>query len=326
MRPWLLPLVPLYGAGLWVARRFEGNAKRLVQPVVSVGSLSAGGAGKTPVVAALATLLMRKGYAVDVLSRGYGRSSGAVIRVDPDGDAARFGDEPLLLARETGAAIYVGANRYAAGLLAEREAKDRMQLIHLLDDGFQHRRLARGLDLVLLTAEDARDLLLPAGNLREPLRVLREAGAVVLREEEASMLRPLVARLAGAEMPAWTIRRQLKVPTGVPVPGQLLAFCGIARPESFFSMVRAQGIFLTETIAFRDHEPYGDWQIQVLLNKAVRSGADGFVTTEKDAVKLSKPMLARLEARGPVNVARLTVSFVEEAMVLQRIERIAGST
>ena len=317
-RPLLLPLVPLYGAGLWVKRRFAGEAKRLARPVISVGNLSAGGAGKTPVVAALASLLMRQGYAVDVLSRGYGRDSKIVERVNPAGTAAQFGDEPLLLA-QTGVAVYVGSDRYAAGLLAEAEARSD---IHLLDDGFQHRRLGRDLDLVLLTVEDADDLLLPAGNLRESLSRLREAGVVVVREEEAAALRPLIARIAGEAMPVWTIRRRLAMESK---EGQLLAFCGIARPESFFSMLRANGVSLAETVAFRDHETYRYRQIQGLLNAAARSGATGFITTEKDAVKLLRPMRSRLVAQGPVLVAKLTIEFLEEGEVLERIRALPGA-
>ncbi|WP_263383251.1 tetraacyldisaccharide 4'-kinase [Granulicella arctica] len=315
-RPLLLPLVPVYGAGLWVARRFGGEAKRLRSPVVSVGSLSAGGAGKTPVVAALASLLKREGYAVDILSRGYGRGSQAVERVDPAGTAARFGDEPLLLAKQTSVPVYVGAERYEAGLLAE--AAGGRAGIHLLDDGFQHRRLARDLDVVLLTAEDVADCLLPAGNLREPLSRLRRAGAVVVREDEAAALRPVVQRLAGA-VPVWVIRRRLLLPAGTEQPKRLLAFCGIARPESFFAMLRAQGVSLAGAMAFRDHEPYRYRKIQGLLEEAARCGADGFVTTEKDAVKLLKLMRNRLEVRGPLVVAGLSVEFVDEGEVLQGV-------
>ena len=106
-------------------------------------------------------------------------------RVDPEGEAARFGDEPLLIARAAGVPVYVGASRYEAGLLAERDANERG--IHLLDDGFQHRRLARDLDIVVLHASDFEETLLPAGRLREPLASLRRASVVVLRAEDRAL-------------------------------------------------------------------------------------------------------------------------------------------
>ncbi len=319
-RPWLLPLVPVYGAGLWMKRRFEGEPKRLQWPVISVGSLSAGGAGKTPVVLALAELLGRAGYGVDVLSRGYGRKSKVVGLADPSGTAAEFGDEPLLLAR-AGLRVWVGADRFAAGSLAEeptsqnRDMGHPMPKLHLLDDGFQHRRLARALDVVLLTALDVEDCLLPAGNLREPLGRLRAAGAVVLREEESERLMPVVRRLAG-EVAVWVVRRRIAVEGASKKP---LAFSAIARPEGFVQMLTASGVEWVGGIRFADHHRYNEADSQWLLKEATRLHADGFVTTEKDAVKMDAAMRTRLETVGPVAVARLTASFLEEAMVLRQI-------
>ena len=325
-RPWLLPLVPVYAAALGLKERlFERDpARRLAHPVVSVGSLSAGGAGKTPVVQALAGLLLRRGFSVDVLSRGYGRGATEVERVDPAGSAMRFGDEPLLLARETGARVYVGAHRYAAGLLAEKEAPAGEPLVHLLDDGFQHRRLARAIDIVLLTQRDVEDHLLPAGNLREPLRWLSKADFVVLREEEAAALRPVVARLAGNRAGIWVIRRELGF-SEAPLPSKPVAFCGIARPESFFGMLAAAGCEPAATEAFGDHHAYRERDLDRLLACARRSGADGFVTTEKDVVKFSEAMRRRLKEIGPVRVAKLTVAFAEEENVFGQIALRLGS-
>ncbi len=119
----LAPFVPLYAAALTAKNLAYDRAwitpKRLKWPVVSIGNLSVGGAGKTPVVIRIAQLLRDAGHSVDVLSRGYGRRADEVTRVDPEGSASRFGDEPLLIAR-TGVPVYVGADRCAAGLLAER--------------------------------------------------------------------------------------------------------------------------------------------------------------------------------------------------------------
>ena len=172
-RPLLLPLSPLYGAVLAVKRQMfrAGRLKqqRLANVVISIGSVSAGGAGKTPVVMALAGMLRRRGYAVTILTRGFGRAPKTIERVEPYGDAAWFGDEPVMMAQRTGVPVFVGADRYSAGLLAEQAEATGKIAVHLLDDGFQHRRLARDIDIVLLTEEDVDDALLPAGNLREPL-------------------------------------------------------------------------------------------------------------------------------------------------------------
>ncbi len=149
----------LYDRGWLHARALEG-------PVISVGNVSAGGSGKTPFVILLGELLQARGIRFDVLSRGYGRKSRGVLLVDPAGLPRDFGDEPLLIARRLRAPVIVGEDRYAAGRFAESRFGAQ---IHLLDDGFQHRGLARDFDIVLVTPEDARDRLLPGGRLRESL-------------------------------------------------------------------------------------------------------------------------------------------------------------
>ncbi len=302
-RAWLAPLVPLYRAALWL--RGAPRAKRLQWPVVSVGSLSAGGAGKTPVVKALAEMLAGAGHTVDVLTRGYGRASSEVARVTGE-DAARFGDEAVLLSRA--APVFVGADRFAAGSLAEREDGAR---VHLLDDGFQHRRLARAMDVVLLTQEDMRDTLLPGGNLREPLSALARADAMVVREEEAAALTPWTAGHA-----VWVVRRVMQVQTSA----RPLAFCGLARPEDFFAGLRAVGVRAVKEIRFRDHHRYTGQDVDHLIARAKHAGADGFVTTEKDAVKLTESVLVRMAEVGPVAVAELRVEFAEPERVLRAIE------
>ncbi len=185
--------------------------------------------------------------------------------------------------------------------------------LHLLDDGFQHRKLARALDIVLLTLEDARDWLLPAGNLREPLSSLDRADVVVLREDEAEALRPVVAKYTAAVV--WVIRRALEVPQNV---RKLFAFCGIARPEGFFSALAAA----LGTRAFPDHHRYTPADVDGLVRAARAAGAEGFVTTTKDATKLTPEALTRLGELGPVEVARLTVTLLDEEAVLRRVRHL----
>jgi tetraacyldisaccharide 4'-kinase len=157
-RPWALPLVPLYAAGA-ALRLVWLKPERLKWPVISVGNLSTGGTGKTPFTIALAKLLGNQGVHVDVLSRGYGRKDMDSSEVLLNGSAEEYGDEPLLIARETGVPVYVGAQRSQAGWLAETVAAEQglVNGIHLLDDGFQHRQLVRDVDIVLVNSEDLRE-------------------------------------------------------------------------------------------------------------------------------------------------------------------------
>lgn len=326
-RPLLLPLVPFYAAVLALKRMFGGRQRRLESTVISVGSVSAGGAGKTPVVLMLAGLLFRREYAVRILTRGYGRSEDTVEKVDPEGDAVRYGDEPLVLAQRSDVPVFVGADRYEAGLLAEREHDGEKILVHLLDDGFQHRGLARDIDIVLLTGEDVRDQLLPAGNLREPLKVLKRADVIVLREEEAAGLQGFVEDLmekgtdgAVVRPEVWVIRRRLRLSgPGGAVTKRPLAFCGIARPDSFIDMLAGEGCRPAEFVPFKDHHRYTDEDMQQLVMQARLSGSDGFVTTEKDGVKLLPSMLARLAEVGPVVVARMGVELLDEARAMKQL-------
>ena len=335
-RTLLLPLAPIYAAMVWGKRRLRKGGwlktKTLGDAVISIGSVSAGGAGKTPFVLLMAEILRRREYAVRILTRGYGRRSKEVERVDPAGDPGRYGDEPVLLAQRSGAAVYVGADRYRAGRMAGGGAAGGRMAVHLLDDGFQHRRLARDLDVVLLTREDVEDVMLPAGNLREPLTTLREADVIVVREEEAAWLQPFLSGMRGARgpQPVWQIRRRLDfrncrdlgsfgIAGDARLPKRLLAFCGIARPKSFFEMLEAQGCRPAATVAFGDHHKYGKGEIARLLERARERGADGFITTEKDAVKLTEAMRGRLEAAGAVVVAALHVTLVDERAAMEQM-------
>lgn len=243
---------------------------KLARPVVSIGNISVGGSGKTPFVIALGELLQQRGIEFDVLSRGYGRSSSGTAVVHPNGSPAQFGDEPLLIARKLRVPVIVGADRYQAGLLAEKQFSGKL---HLLDDGFQHRRLHRDFDIVLLPAEDQRATLLPVGRLREPLSALVRADAVVLSDPAE---KPLNAKSV------WRVRRRIEVAAN----GRLIAFCGIARPQQFFDALKAAHQELSGTLTFGDHHRYTQRDIDRLLDLKKQTGASGFVTTEKDAINL----------------------------------------
>jgi tetraacyldisaccharide 4'-kinase len=286
----------LYDRGILPARRLQG-------PVVSVGNLSAGGSGKTPFVILLGELLKARGIKVDVLSRGYGRKSKGVYLVNPAGLAQEFGDEPLLIARKLQVPVIVGEDRYQAGRFAESKFGPQL---HLLDDGFQHRALARNFDIVLVTPQDAGDQLLPAGRLREPLRSLRRADAVVLASGASPESFPLEGKII------WRVRRGI-LPQNV--PPRPVVFCGIARPQNFLLQLRSANIDPVAEAFYRDHHAYGEKDIRELLELKQRTEAGGFVTTEKDAVNLG----GYLPALAPLAVVPVKMELSDAANVVDTI-------
>jgi tetraacyldisaccharide 4'-kinase len=291
---------------------------KLAWPVVSVGNLSVGGAGKTPVVIALLALLKAQGMHPDVLSRGYGRVSPArVERVDPDGDARRFGDEPLLMTRATGAPVYVGASRYAAGLLAERQAPAQQNGVHLLDDGFQHRQLARAVNLVVMHPSDTAGRLLPEGRLREPLAALHRADALLLRDDD-QITEPALIR-AGIRKPIYRLLRELTLPS---IEGPVFAFCGIAHPDEFFAQLRAHGASLAGTMAFRDHHRFTHEDVESIAMQA--RGAAALLTTEKDLIRLSPESREQIAEAAPLLTVGLRVRFTDEDALAARLSSALG--
>jgi tetraacyldisaccharide 4'-kinase len=306
------PMTGLYGAAAALRNTLYDrgvlSSRRLEQPVVSVGNLSVGGAGKTPFVIALGELLQARGIRFDVLTRGYGRKTRGVLVVDPDGNAANFGDEPLLIARRLGVPVIVGESRYAAGRVAEQKFQSQL---HILDDGFQHRSLAREYDIVLLTERDFDDRLLPSGRLREPLSALQRADAIVLPAGLAvghpTSRRDAAGRVSLGvlqQKPIWRIERELVLPN---LPSAPIVFCGIARPEQFFAQVRAAGIKPAAEVVFRDHHAYNGSDIERLLAMRAKLGSGGFLTTEKDAVNLGS-LLLQADLK-PFAVAKLNLTI-----------------
>ena len=294
----------LYDSGRLRARRLQG-------PVISIGNISVGGAGKTPFVLTLGKMLKDRGIAFDVLSRGYRRKSKGVLVVDPAGTPAQFGDEPLLIARQLGVPVIVGESRHAAGVWSEKQDGPRL---HLLDDGFQHRQLARDFDIVLLTDADLRDRLLPAGRLREPLASISRADAVVLAPDISTFTWASV----GGRPLVWRLHRTVHVDT-LRTPASpavsVVAFCAIARPKRFFDDLRATAIPVANEIAFRDHHSYTAADIAYLTAKAAQSGATAFVTTEKDSINLGA-LASRLQ---PLHIAHLTLDLLDANSVLDTL-------
>lgn len=295
----LLPLSWLYGAAVGMRNHYYDRveATKLPVPVISVGNLTVGGSGKTPLVAALAKDFLAREFPVAVLSRGYGRRGHAEFVLVSDGkdvlvDAREGGDEPVELARTIpGLVVAVGADRVrAAETLLQRLGRH----IILLDDGFQHRRLARDVDLVCFdcTEPDSSLHLLPAGRLREPLRNLKRADAVVLTRWSESCRIP-----EHGDVP--TIRAVSRVVgfTRVDTAGDSLdagAFreetvslaLGVARPERVLESLDAH---VAHVVARRDHHRWSEAELRGIVDEAKVKGARALLTTGKDAVKMSFP-------------------------------------
>jgi len=288
----------VYGAAAtwrrrWYARE-PARVRRLGRPVVSVGNLSVGGSGKTPVVAHLARLLQTLGERPAILTRGYARRRpSARVTVVSDGTNVlqgleTAGDEPLMLAEMlTGVPVLVGADRFLSGRMAEQELG---ATVHLLDDGFQHVALARDVDFLLADGQDVADAVIPAGRLREPLENAARCDALLVPDGPAGE----ATAMALGVPTRFVVRRAIQAPklvtpaaSGVTEPGApVVAVAGIARPERFFSDLSAAGFQVAASLAFPDHRAFTERDVKRMADTVSRTGAAGILTTEKDAVRL----------------------------------------
>jgi tetraacyldisaccharide 4'-kinase len=255
---------------------------RLNHPVISVGNITVGGTGKTPLVLLLAEKLRDEGFRPVVLSRGYKRKSAGVVVVSkgngPEVPWHSAGDEPYLIARRVkGVAVVVGADRYSAGLFAEQQ---NLGDLFILDDGFQHRRLYRNVDLVTIdpTEWKAGEKLFPYGRWREPQEALERANAAIVQATDEMPQLPI---------PTFAIETVLDgiYKGSEPVRIESLknravtAFAGIAKPQRFFAALESMGVAVSKRVGFRDHYTYTRQDLANL-------GGEFQITTEKDAVKL----------------------------------------
>lgn len=279
---------------------------RVNRPVISVGNITTGGTGKTPLVEYLARAIACENLKPCILTRGYGRLTPATKRVVvSDGkhilaDSTEGGDEPRLLAENLlgQAAVISDADRTSAALWATENLGSNF---FILDDGFQHRRLERDLDLVVIdaTAPWSNRHILPLGRLREPLSALQRADAIILtRTELAVNTEQIISELktyTRAETPMLCARTvitglQPLVNPGVnPVKNETskhLAFCGIGNPQAFLGQLKQAGFQIISTRKFSDHHRYRQTEIDELQTQAQKLGADALITTAKDAVKL----------------------------------------
>jgi tetraacyldisaccharide 4'-kinase len=325
---WLYSLIQRLRAGLYRIGILKSH--RLPRPVVSIGNITVGGTGKTPVTAYIARLLLGQGYKVAVLSRGYGGSLEGQCVVVSDGVTIMLGprecgDEPYLLASTvSGLIVVIGTDRYAAGQLAIQQL---VPDIFILDDGFQHLRLWRDLNILLLDSSKplGNGWTLPAGLLREPAAAARRADLIILtRCHEGAAVTPLVSG-----KPAFAASHRLvdaipllggdSVPFTALQGHKFLVFAGIAQPEFFFAALRDRGINVVGTLPFPDHAAYDHESIEAIKAALRSSGAEYAITTEKDGVKL-KGLPADIAAA--TYLARLDINIEKPADLLALVRNL----
>jgi tetraacyldisaccharide 4'-kinase len=334
-----LTLVPrkLYELGV-VARTalYESGwleAKRLGRPVLSVGNITLGGTGKTPIVEMLAAFLRDEGYAVAILTRGYGRKRrGREVLWSESGEQPpeayeRGGDEPALLARRVpGVHVVVDSNRHSAGAWAERELNPD---VFILDDGFQHLRLARDLDILVIDATDPFGgcEMLPYGRLREPLRGVRRAGAVIVtradRPFDDAYVRGVIRGACGEGVPVCYARHEV---TGLrPLAGtrpidlgelrgrRAAVLAAIGNPGVFLGDMKRAGVDVVADALLPDHHDYSQRDVDAAIGSARAAGAEVVLTTEKDAVKLERLDTSAL----PFHAVQIAFRSEQEAQLKQ---------
>lgn len=273
---------------------------------ISVGNITAGGTGKTPLVAKIAAMLAESGEKVCILTRGYGRQNAGSRVIVADGnfiedDPAIAGDEPAELARrlQSRAVIIADARRYEAGLWAKQKFGI---TTFVLDDGFQHRQVARDLDIVCVDATDpfSEGKMLPVGRLREPVSSLRRADAVVITRlnlvDSVEVIRRRIVA-AAPDRPVFTCSSGIQLitklsdylgnkPLPAEMPKRVLTFCALGNPSNFYRTLDLAGYEIAGSVAFPDHHFYRSNDVEKIEKAAVKANAHALVTTAKDAVKL----------------------------------------
>jgi tetraacyldisaccharide 4'-kinase len=273
-------------------------------PVISVGNMTVGGAGKTPCVAFLARFLGDEGYEVAILSRGYKRESRGLVEVSNGREIlcgpGASGDEPFLLANLCPRArVVVDRDRYAAGKWLE----DRERIsVFILDDGYQHIRLARDLNLLLIDASEPLDQakMIPFGRLREPITAMRRADAVIVTRSDQPFdrhaLEQTVGRFARADTPVFYAHHKITELIRLDGPGaaspadfarkRVAAVSGVARPDRFVADLERLGMEIALRRDFDDHHRYTREELSEIFERAREARAEAIVTTEKDAANL----------------------------------------
>jgi tetraacyldisaccharide 4'-kinase len=303
-------LAAIWRAGHW-ANIARTRSRKLGAPVISVGALAMGGAGKSPLVAHLAQRLAEAGRNPAILTRGYGRKSRRDVIV-PRGasqSVEQTGDEAQAYIRQTAAHVGIGGDRYEIGRRMERELNPD---VFLLDDGFQHFRLRRDQDIVLIDALDPLGGgIFPLGRLREPLKALGRAEVVVITRAENRHVG--IERLIRRYNPRARIFRAKVVAQGEIPEGPVAAFCGLGQPRTFWRTLETLGITASPRLVFRDHHRYTAGDLEEIARQAADAGARALVTTEKDLMNLPAGLALPLR----IYCLRIGIEIENEAELLQ---------
>jgi tetraacyldisaccharide 4'-kinase len=316
----MTPIELIYRLGYTLKKRAVlKDRKALPYPVISIGNITVGGTGKTPAAIAVAEEALKRGYCPVILTRGYkGRAKGPCLVSKGSGrllSAADAGDEPALLAeRLDGVPVVKSADRYSGGTFALAHLQmDGKRPLFILDDGFQHWRLARDVDIVLIDGMNpfGNRRLLPLGPLRGPLAELKDADFMVITKTRNEQLAAELKTINGnaplyfSEYKATGLRSIHGGQAGLSglENKKVFAFCGIANPESFRGTLQQAGSIIVELKSYRDHYRYSRKDMDEIADKAKRLGADLIVTTEKDMIKIK-------EISGlPSNIYALEIGF-----------------
>ena len=330
--PFIYAPAKLYELGVRARAAFYENGlfetRKLKAPVISVGNLTVGGAGKTPCVAFLARFLRDEGYEVAILSRGYKRESAGRVEVSDGREILcgpnESGDEPFLLAKSCpGARVVVDRDRYAAGKWLEDHCRIS---VFILDDGYQHLGLARDLNLLLIDASEPPDQakMIPFGRLREPITAMRRSDAVIVTRSDQPFdrraLENAIRKFVRADTPVFYGRHKLTDlirldGAGVTAPTdfarkRVAAMSGIARPDHFVADLERFGMEIALRRDFDDHHRYTREELSEIIERAREARAEAVITTEKDAANL--PVGFAGSAPPPIFVARIEFACENE--------------
>ena len=334
---WTLSRVWIWGGRLKRKRDLAGR-RRLDAPVISIGNITAGGSGKTPAVLHLARRLKETGWKPGILTRGYGRHSPykhAVLAAGARVPVEQSGDEPQIFLRAGVAPVGIGPDRWHVGRRLEREFGVN---VTILDDGFQHVRLERRMDIVLVDALNpfGGGYALPLGRLREPLEGLARADIVVLTRSDAGRVAEAAEHVLRQYNPrapvfhsrvrpeAWISGAKGESVALRALPhSRVAAFCGLGNPESFWSTLAALGLRATVRVEFPDHHVYRPREQRLMSQQFRESGAEAVITTEKDMLNLGDDA-ARLFAPLPLYWLRIGVELDREDEFLEAVAQRLG--
>jgi tetraacyldisaccharide 4'-kinase len=345
MRPLLLPLVPLYGAGVAIRNWFFDigllHSQKVGVPVISVGNLSAGGSGKTPFVELLSKRLMLAGRKVAIVSRGYKRESSGMLVVSNGAvqcaEASLAGDEPAQMAAKLLGVVVIVDERRARGAAyaIEKFGAD----VIILDDGFQHRYLKRDLDVLVLPVDEVEEpgWLLPAGDRREPIASIRRASLIAITRcesiEQFRKAKAVIRKTTGQPVIGLTTKvsalRRASSRFSIDLGGirgkTVVAFSGIGNPESFSRTLNGLGVEVKEHVVFPDHHKYRQSDLRNLEHLMAETRSDFCVTTEKDVARLSSPKneTQSFLEKTPVFFVEIEQSVIAgETELIERIDKL----